>query len=102
MLSYVQTKKKQATTPNIVASTMLGAVAPFARILNCEVFRYPPLLCTAEKAEPLRPIFSVIFYYLIYRIIKANIFQTWSTIVGCAVKFMPIENGEIFSMHDNE
>ena len=95
-------KKNKQQLPTLLAQQRLELLRPFARILNCEVFRYPSLLCTAEKVEPLRPIFSVIFYYLIYRIIKANIFQIWSTIAGCAVKFMPIENGEIFSMHDNE
>ena len=97
LLSYVQTKKKhKQQLPTLLAQQCLELLRPFARILNCEVFRYPPLLCTAEKAEPLRPIFSVIFYYLIYRIIKASIFQIWSTLAGSALKFMPIENGEIF------
>ena len=47
--------------------------------------------------------FSVYYFTIyIYRIIKTKIFQIWLTLAGCAVKFMPIENGEIFWMHDNE
>ena len=81
---------------------MLGAVASVCTYLKLWSLPLFSAALPAEKAEPLRPTFSVIFDYLIYRIIQANIFQIWSTIAGCAVKFMPIENGEIFSMHDNE
>lgn len=102
MLSYMQTKKKQATTPNIVASTMLAAVASVCTYLKLWSLPLSSPTLHCRKSWATAPHFqcNILLFNLSHnqgKHLPNMVNDSW-----LCREIYANRKRRIFSMHDNE